>query len=79
MLSSAQPAAPFWPSALVNTDFCTRRPKMMNATKTPSTTPRIGNRNALMPPEKYPATANAATITTMAPIMYGSRRLSSLR
>jgi hypothetical protein len=52
---------------------------MTNATNAPSTTPSGISVNIVNPPANTPATTEAATISTKAPIMYGSRRLSSLR
>ncbi len=62
------------------TDFCARLPKMMNATRAPSTTPSgISVTIVKVLPLTTPATTAAITISANAPIMYGRSRLSSLR
>ena len=52
---------------------------MMNATSAPSITPSGIMVIMVNPPAQTPTPAEMPTISTKAPIMYGSRRLSSLR
>ena len=77
--SNAHAAAPVWPSALRYTDFCARRPKMMNATKRAEDHAEQDQHVHRGAADSMPAVTDAATMITNAPIMYGSSRLSSLR
>ncbi|CFE40386.1 Uncharacterised protein [Mycobacterium tuberculosis] len=52
---------------------------MTNATSAPSSTPSGIIVNMVNPPAHTPTPTDAPTISKKAPIMYGSRRLSSLR
>src|SRR6516225_7085667 len=52
---------------------------MMNVTKPPSSTPSGMIEIMVNPPANTPTATEMPTISTKAPIMYGSRRLSSLR
>jgi hypothetical protein len=54
---------------LLYTDRCARRPKMMNATNAPSTTPSAGIVIRAKPPDHTPIATEMATISTNAPIM----------
>ena len=60
-------------------DRWARRLKMMNVTRPPSSMPSGIKVIMVNPPAHAPTATETPTISTKAPIMYGSRRLSSLR
>ena len=77
MFSSAQPAAPGWPSALEYTDRCTRLPKMLTAASTPSAMPIGSTSHCTLKIKPMPKTTRTASRS--APTISGTSFLSSRR
>jgi hypothetical protein len=77
MFSSAQPAAPGWPSALEYTDRCTRLPKMLTAASTPSAMPIGSTIHCTSKIKPMPKTTRVAS--RIAPTISGTSFLSSRR